>query len=669
MSKIIFGVETTERSTDYIQIAQNTFESYPQSLCHGLQKDTIQNNWDACIRKTKQHVENNWGVEFELLKNEKGEFLVMTDYGTTGLTGNLTTKDIKEDSPPAEDERWARWESFAFAKTSDESLGARGQGKMIPIFSSQDFTIVYDSLRVNGSYRAGFTVASHIGCPVWRDDETEGKKKIKEITGLEPIQKQGTRVIILKPKPEIVKAIKGGELLKSIEETWWPIILKLGAKIQIKYDGNTLQANVPAIFPIPDESAETKTFKIWKKEIEKIKKIKYENIQYSIKRICFACDVDKEVDELHRGIAVFRGGMKVATVEFPEKSFRNKVYGYVEFEEDAEKMLRKIETPNHYNFKNIGLWKKIRDYIEDELQQFGNQKLGLGINISEKEKTKRNSAENKALSVLKQVTKDWPFAKNSKGVVNPPVDPPEPNIKDIGITVHNIIFSDDIPRLNYGDSLVDFHSTIFNKTTKAKNLLYEVAVLSGDNSIIQLDSKKIQLQPDESTSSKKYSFKATKKIFPSAGEYRIKFKIADIDDKRKSILDKITRRFWVEMDPTLKGPFEVKRGDFEEYGFDKKREWILNHEGDNKYTFYYNTEHPTFLCNCDDDNILAPYLSEIFCFGALQLLVKQVDSDEIDIKKRDKLPFNYDEIKSGDIKKIYQEVMIAMGTIRSEINK
>ena len=673
MAKLIFGVETTERSTDYIQIAKNVFESYPQSLSHGLQKDTIQNNWDACVNKTKHHVTNNWGVEFELIKNPKGEFLVMTDYGTTGLTGKLTTKDISEDSLPAETERWARWESFAFPNPNDLGLGARGQGKMIPIFSSKDFTIVYDSLRADGSYRAGFTKASHTGCPVWHGDETVGKKKLKEITGLEPIQQQGTRVIIYKPKPEIVKAIKEGELLKSIEETWWPIILKFGAKIQIKYDSNTLQANVPEIFfPIPNESAETKTFKIWKKEIEKIKKIKYEGEYYAIKRIYFACDIDKEVDELHRGIAVFRGGMKVETVDFPEKSFRNRVYGYVEFEEDTEKILRKIETPNHYSFKNIGLWKKIKDYIEEELQQFGNKKLGLGISISEKEKTKRNSAENKALSVLSQITKDWPFAKNSKGPNPPPPQPPEPpNIKDVGITAHNIVFSDDIPRLNYGDSLEDFYSTVFNKTTKTKNLLYDVTVFSGGTSIIQLDSKKIQLHSDESINSKKYSFKVTKKDFQSAGEYRINFRINDADDKNKERIDHISRRFWVDTEPPLKkGPFEVKGKNFSELPkLNQKREWFLYNEGDNKHTLYYNLEHNAYEYQSNSEDTLTLYLSETFCLGALQLLISQVKSNEIDEEKKEKLPFNYEIVIEGDPIEIYKEYTTAISIIRGEINK
>ena len=200
-------------------------------------------------------------------------------------------------------------------------------------------------------------------------------------------------------------------------------------------------------------------------------------------------------------------------------------------------------------------------------------------------------------------------------------------------------------------------------------MLYEVAVLSGDNAIIPLESKKIQLQSGESIDSKKYSFKVTKKDFPDPGEYRIKFKIVDMDAKNRPVIDKITRRFWVEMEPQLKGPFDVKRGIFEDMGYDKKREWVLISEGDNKYTLYYNIDHTTHIYNSDTDERLAPYLSEIFCLGALQLLIKQVDSDEIDIKKRDKLPFNYDEIKSGDLKRIYQGITIATSAIRSEINK
>ena len=73
-----FGGKLRERSTDYIQIAKNTLDSYPNGLAHGLNKDTIQNGWDACMKKTKHYVENNWGMDFEIIEDkERGRFLVI----------------------------------------------------------------------------------------------------------------------------------------------------------------------------------------------------------------------------------------------------------------------------------------------------------------------------------------------------------------------------------------------------------------------------------------------------------------------------------------------------------------------------------------------------------------------------------------------------------------
>lgn len=553
-----------ERAVDYIEMTKNILESYPLSLAHGIQKDAIQNGWDACVKQTPSHIKKNWKFEFELLERpDWPRMLLMSDFGTCGLTGMMTSADITEEEVPPEEERWARWESLAFGKAGEEYLGARGQGKMIFLAASGDHVIAYDSLREDGSYRMGCTQATHKGCPVIHFDEDEGKKGIESRLGLEPVDHQGTRVIIINPVDELVQSIKSGEFLGFIEETWWPLIYKLGAIVDVKFNGNVLRAKTPKLFPIIKEMQETKVFKTWVKENTIIK---FERAEYNIKRLCFACNLERNAPEIHQGVAVFRKGMKVSFVNFPSKILRNKVYGYVECDSEVDKMLRKLEMPNHYGFRGRGIWRGLEDLIENELEAFGNKKLGLGMDIRERERVRRTSAENKAMSIVRVVTKGWPFARTGTGGGGGGEDEDGgPVIKSVGLRISDLNFPNpgNIPRLDYNEILDGFCAKVFNKTSEDVEVIFKASVLSGDRAVLELDNKRFTLKSDTKISTvNKYSFKVTKKLFPTAGEYRLRFTLTNA--KTKKGVDKITRRFWVETDPELRGPFGVRNLHFSE---------------------------------------------------------------------------------------------------------
>src|SRR3990172_10617400 len=96
---------------------------------HGVQKDALQNAWDARVEKKNAR---GWSATFELMKFDGGNnFFVITDRGTTGLTGRvLKTEELQEDLPL--EEKWGRFENVAFTKAaSEEALGSRGRGKFI----------------------------------------------------------------------------------------------------------------------------------------------------------------------------------------------------------------------------------------------------------------------------------------------------------------------------------------------------------------------------------------------------------------------------------------------------------------------------------------------------------------------------------------------------------
>ena len=70
-----------------------------RGVAHGVQKDGIQNGWDARVNK---RLGKGWSFVFELVKGKSGRtFLTMTDKGTTGLTGRvLQPEELQEDLPP-----------------------------------------------------------------------------------------------------------------------------------------------------------------------------------------------------------------------------------------------------------------------------------------------------------------------------------------------------------------------------------------------------------------------------------------------------------------------------------------------------------------------------------------------------------------------------------------
>jgi hypothetical protein len=132
-------------------------------IAHAVQKDAIQNGWSA--RTNKKGL--NWTFTFELKETPDPKYLLMTDTGTTGLTGRVLKPEEYELDLPAE-EKWGRFEGVAFTQPrSDRTLGSRGRGKFIFVGASKQNTILYDTLRNDGTYRFGFRSVTKTESPVF----------------------------------------------------------------------------------------------------------------------------------------------------------------------------------------------------------------------------------------------------------------------------------------------------------------------------------------------------------------------------------------------------------------------------------------------------------------------------------------------------------------------
>jgi hypothetical protein len=155
------------------------YNSVAPNIAHAIQKDAIQNGWDAKVRGNG----GGWSFEFELLNHDGTNYLAMTDNGTTGLTGRiLKPKDLEQDLPI--EEKWGRFENVAFTKDpSENALGSRGRGKFIFVGASKKKTICYDTLRHDGLYRFGVRWLELTDSPIAAYENKEAKKKLREILG------------------------------------------------------------------------------------------------------------------------------------------------------------------------------------------------------------------------------------------------------------------------------------------------------------------------------------------------------------------------------------------------------------------------------------------------------------------------------------------------------
>ncbi len=126
------------------EVAKGYRQPPAKGIPHGVQKDAIQNDWGA-RQKT-----SGWGMSFEQLTGRDGvTYLAMSDWGTTGLTGQVydDPDSIPDDLPP--EEKLARFENMNFSG-GNIGAGLYGRGKLIFQAASKTRQIIYDSLTTKG---------------------------------------------------------------------------------------------------------------------------------------------------------------------------------------------------------------------------------------------------------------------------------------------------------------------------------------------------------------------------------------------------------------------------------------------------------------------------------------------------------------------------------------
>lgn len=579
------------------------YRSY-RGVAHGVQKDAIQNSWDA--RKDRRRG-TGWGVVFELVTTSSGELLLtITDKGTTGLTGRVLKPTELQDDLPAE-ERWGRFENVAFTKDPSEgALGSRGRGKFIFVGASKQSTIMYDTLRDDGVYRAGLRTVKLTESPIWAWEMEDARVKLRQLTedALAPLGETGTRIVIFDPIEELVEAIRGGQFLRNIEETWWEILLKYGVKISVVHGGNTQIAKVPEEFVLPDN--DSRAFKVWIKEPDKAV-IQAGGVSYRIKRLHIVCNMKEQVPEDLRGVAIQRGGMKITSVgmRYVPAELANSVYGYVTLDRKLEEAILPHENPEHYGFDyRSAVPRALRNYVQDQLDAFAREKLGVGDPAKVKHERQKN-AEQRALNAVNRIARTLGLvgAGPGRGGGNGGVATPK---KGLRIELGHLTLPRPSRRVNYGETVRGICATVVNETDVAVPAKVLLSIQYGGSEVERLVEWDGTIEAGSRWMSRQFEHTVAKSA--AKGRYLVQALLISLrsEDKGRQV-DQASAAFWVEQDPPERGIFDkVVAEAYPDEMSDLGGYARASESGG--YTFTYNVDHPAYEDASVTEDALTDYL-------------------------------------------------------------
>lgn len=320
---------------------------------NGFQKDAIQN----AVGARKINKWKNWSCNISVCKTDKGEFVIVEDSGTMGLTGeNIPAEEINKLMAAGETldstQRLARFTSMFNSGGNATGGGLFGAGKSVYSVASDTYTYYFDSLREDGLYVANMNKCGQVHSLAFENENA--KKFIFENTGLKEKKTIGTRIIIEKPRKVLVDSILDESIISFIQESWWRIIQRLDTCASISVNGKAVE--VPSEIFNANHSFELEKPKVYLDG-------------YRVKHFGFYV-FDKD-ENIWQGISYYRKGMKIGEVDLkdiPDK-LRNKFWGYIEVDEEWEEGLSEIEDRVHFGVSKGS--KKSKTY--QNLKSFCNQ--------------------------------------------------------------------------------------------------------------------------------------------------------------------------------------------------------------------------------------------------------------------------------------------------------
>lgn len=630
--KIYTQIRNDARDIEAVADCYKTTIGHELWLADGLQKDAIQNSWDA--RLDKKHGKG-WECGFSLLNIKGKNILCISDQGTTGLNGTkFYSKEelvnILNGNQPGEDLAYFLNSNWS-AKSSEEG-GNRGRGKTMFLASSQDKRIFFDSLRTfDNSYIFGELYLDTDKQVKFRlHYDNDGKILFGEAmhNKIDPINWRGTRIFIINPEPTIINTIKSGELISFVGTARWETIKKYAARVFINDGKEKKYASMPYWYGDDIKGVQGKEFP---PEIIK------DATPYKIKRLVLRYAPNLNIPENFKGIAIQRGGMTIERVladELVHEEGMTDIYGWLEMENDPLEVEMKTlcEGPEHFNFSwTIKPAKYLRDYLRIKVREFAKD-----LKIIESEQAKKNkiqkAAEQEALKLLAPLFKKLGLFGKHKGSRKKARSKRKEN-EPLRLSTPDIQFPRDVRRVNYGESIKGTYVIPINEFGENVLVLVRVFIVSADGKTEMLQEKEIDLHQGEGTRVGANEIIISNKYH--AGGYSLRARMIALDHKSKPLpdgtiiekgtilYDRINQKFYVETDPPESGPFDFHPKGRDDSGY--LFEW--EPEGDG-YIIFYNELHPHIKPLLNDEVKLRDYLIEQVAFIAFQIKLEELIADD-----------------------------------------
>lgn len=559
-------------------------------LPHALQKDAIQNSWDA-----KNSPDGEWEINFQIVNTLKEEYLVITDQGTTGLLGNIWNtpqEQIRLLNNEQASENLAFFLSSNFSNKTSTSGGKRGRGKSLFLVASKSKAFYFESLRADGKRVYGSQYVE----PQSKSIEVELTIDNSFITDniespLGFLKKPGTRIYIKAPKNTVTRAIHDGSFLDSIEKTWWEIIKKYHATISTYVQMERKVAQVPEYYrdDLLTVKADLRT-----KEYPNLQ-VNVNGKRYRVKRIKFIYDPTGQTPDSVRGIAIQRSGMtiqRLLTEQLVKEEGMQKVYGWVDLERELEEAMYDLEDVEHLSFhwvKNPA--SKLRAEIIMTARDFAREVKIIETELSQKHNVHKKIEDDVANKINKYLS-DLGFKGFSLGR-----GPIKQHTRDkdlpLKVSVAGFKTPNSSRRVNYKEH-ISASARAISQLNVPLNIKMRVWLLSKEGNIVRILEQSHTLHPNKPLDLGWDDIEISEKEFPK-GEYSFRAKLIVMDDTditlpRIGLLEKGNDQvkgsvsFCVEQDPKQSGFLKF---------FGTPRDIYLEcYPEDNEIIVEYGTEHP-----------------------------------------------------------------------------
>jgi len=663
--------QVTNQENDLNAIERGYQNSFPHIfwLAEALQKDAIQNSWDARISKKGE----NWNCRFSLIKSDKN-ILIITDKGATGLIGNKfdDTKEmiylLKSQNP----ENLARFLNSNWSGKGSDSGGKWGRGKNIFLISSANREFYFDSYRTSDN--------NYVFGKVYLDQEEKlikyalswGEEAKRELTRLFPEINQpesfGTRIIIPSPRKDLLQAITDNRLLEYISNTRWETIKKFNAQIIVFNGNDTQRAQIPSWY---NEKLELDKINLKIYEPELIKS----DTELRTKKFVLKYELSGDIPENIRGIAIQRGGMTIeriptATLLNIEKA--DNIYGWVEMDKDLEKEMYDLENVEHTKFTwQSSSARSLKEYLKRRIREFA-QDHKLIEDEHKKTNEAQKIAEEKAIKNLAPLFKKLDLGKKIQGGGGQSGNAHKPYKResDSPLRISAINFAlprSDSQRINYSEEVRNAHVIPINETDQSIVVNIRVYIVSEDGTFNRtMEEKTFTLEPGSGSRIGLDFFKIANNL--KRGKYFFRAKLLCLEDTNIKLpdnkmlekgyeYDRVNIAFYVEADPPSNSPFTFDE-DITRKSHRFLFDWVQQQLG--HYIIYYNGLHPKVIEVKNKDELnknssdLEVFLTENAAMIAYQIKLQEVISGEAEADKEiEKIE------ESNDLTKILPEYLMA----------